>query len=192
MRQRTWGGRLILTADAGPLLLHPDRRDQTVIVLSSTANVAGIHRHWNDEIKGTQVCKCEPRCPSHRIDRFAAGLLKVSPDSWEERVLVITEQAWVGLERFTFTLTKGNEVRGAMFRWLRTGDKSNGRVSICNFQVVPEVPLAFDVAPILLRHLGIATDFFGIEDMPPSAEPPAFEELPAELPKPRVPKGKRK
>jgi len=181
MRSRNFGGRVILTPDVGPLLLHPDTRPQEVILLSTTDSVIGVHRHWNDEIRGTEPCRCEPRCPSHRIDRFAAAILRVDAVTYEERVAVISEQGWAELERWCYREDKTSEVRGIHMIWNRTGDKANGRVCIKQASRLKEVPLGFDVAPLIRRHLGIAADFFGS----------SIDDLQEPQPKPRVPKGRK-
>jgi len=182
MTVKSFGEHRVFTPDGVPALLQAGHEVQVVLILSDASEVKAIGRHWDEGIRATRPCTCEPPCPSHRLDIFAASLLRLSATEWEERLLILSYTAWHSLLLALARNGAGDDPRGALFKMRRTGDRQNGRVVVELIQVMPKVPPAFDLGWAMNRKLGLSADFFGRNDL--------VEEMgKAGSKKPRVPLG---
>lgn len=160
-----------------------------VMILSDLREVISCHRHHDEVLKKTVPCFCTQPCPTQRLDRFLAVILRTGPTLWDERVMVLPAQGWSSL--MTTMVNKNRDhtmIRGARCIVQRHGSTPNGRTS-CEYQDCSKNPPAgFDLAAGVRNTLGIAADFFGDSD----GELFAPAELPARTrsDKPRLPLGK--
>lgn len=156
----------LIRPDGGlPIILHASDQPRHIVVTSPTSGVVELHRHYDVNLSTLVPCECEPPCPSHRVETFAAGLALVERDQhgsevWEEVLLQITAQAMVAINRFLLTKHQTSELRGAAFLWNRRTKDRNSAVSISWLGIRANVPAPFDIGWCLIKRRSISFDFF--------------------------------
>lgn len=181
----------VIVPPGKPHLIALDSNPKELIIQTPARKLVSIQRHWNKESNTTEVCRCNPLCPSSRTDTFASVLEWVGPLTYEQRIWCASEQAMAMLWRLAFLKGLGKEVQGMRIRARRHGDRQNGRVLVEYLGNVHIKSEGFDVPYAVLKTLGIAEDFFGTVPMEPTV--PNVDQVVtparARTEKPRVSKG---
>lgn len=160
-RESKFGDQTIIIPPGKPRLVQLTPRPITLIIQTPATHAVAIVRHWNDEKKATEVCRCQPACCSARQDTFVSALEWVGPMTWEQRLWAMTDSALAQIWRLVRTKTATKDFRGAGLAVRRHGDRNNGRVLCEWLHHNKDIPPGFDVPYAVLVCTGIAPDFFG-------------------------------
>jgi len=182
-------GQTIYRTTLPPPLLTAMPAKQICLLTSRETELIRIRKHWDVNLSATVPCQCEPRCHSSREECYAAGLLWIGNNEWEERLVRLTEQAESSLRLVMAQKSKPNFYRGAWFAMQRSGGSEHSRVIIDWRGWITEPPDPFDVGYAVQKRLGISAQFFGVESTDQVVTPARARTDTSK--KPRMPLGKK-
>jgi hypothetical protein len=143
-----------------PRLLHLDATPKEIVVQSSVLRMKSVQRHFNPLTHRTEVCKCDPLCPSSRLDTFASVLEWIGPLVWEQKMWSITEGALAYLFRLAILKRQSKEIGGMRLSVRRQGQSDNSRVVVDYLGDVLLKSNGFDVGYAVQKITGISIEFF--------------------------------
>jgi hypothetical protein len=193
MPESKFGDQTIIIPPGKPRIVQLTPRPITLIIQTPATHAVAVVRHWSDEKKGTEVCRCSSPCATSRQDTFVSALEWVGPMTWEQHLWAMSDAALAQIWRLVRMKTQTSDFRGAGLAVRRHGDRANGRVLVEWLHHNKDIPPGFDVAHAVLVCTGIAADFFGDvvgEPIVPNIDQ-VITPIRARADKPRVPLGKR-
>lgn len=199
MPESKFFGQTVIVPPGKPRLVQLSHLPITLIIQTPVLGSVAVVRHWCEEKKATELCRCSPPCATSRNDTFVSVLEWIGPLTWEQHLWAMTDSALAQIWRLLQTKNLGRDFKGVGVGVRRCGDRHNGRVLCEWLHFNSGVPTGFDVHHAVLSLTGIATEFFGQPDTEPvvpnadQVTPPARsrKDLSPAGSKPRIPLGRR-